>query len=238
MSDYDFYYWPLPFRGQFIRALLAHAGKSWDEHGAEEIEALMQRDPTDQPIAFMGPPVLIERATGLALSQMPAIAIYLGERLGLIADDPARRALTAKVVNDANDVLDEVTLDGGREMWTRARWDAFVPRLVHWMRIGESIGQRHGLRAERGTLLGTPEPGVADIVTSTLWCTMGERFPAIDALLEENAPQLAGLARRVAAIPALVALRDRTCRLYGDAYCGGEIEKSLRQVLSAPSGGS
>lgn len=238
MSDYDFYYWPLPFRGQFIRALLAHAGKSWDEHGVEEIEALMQRDPTDQPIAFMGPPVLIERATGLALSQMPATALYLGESLGLIADDPARRALTAKVVNDANDVLDEVTLDGGRQMWTRERWEAFIPRLVHWMRIGEAIGRRHGLTADRGTLLGTPEPGVADIVTSTLWCTMGERFPAIDALLDENAPQLAGLTRRVAATPALAALRERSRQLYGDAYCGGEIEKSLRQVLSAPIGGS
>ena len=236
MSDYDFYYWPLPFRGQFIRALMAYAGASWDEHGAEEIAALMQRGPADQPVAFMGPPVLIERSSGLALSQMPAIALYLGERLGLVADDPARRALTAKLVNDANDVLDEVTLDGGRQMWTRETWEAFVPRLVHWMRIAEATGLRHGLTAERGHLLGTPEPEVADIVTATLWSTMGERFPPIQSQLEESAPVLAGLIRRVGATPALAALQERSRALYGSAYCGGEIEKSLRQVLDIPAG--
>ncbi len=29
MSDYDLYYWAIPFRGQFVRAVLAYAGKSW-----------------------------------------------------------------------------------------------------------------------------------------------------------------------------------------------------------------
>ena len=28
MTDYDFYYWQLPFRGQFVRALMAYAGKT------------------------------------------------------------------------------------------------------------------------------------------------------------------------------------------------------------------
>ncbi|MDQ0349778.1 glutathione S-transferase [Ancylobacter vacuolatus] len=237
MSDYDFYYWPVPFRGQFIRALMAYAGKSWDEHGADEIEALMQRPPARQPVAFMGPPVLIERSSGLALSQMPAIALYLGETLGLIANEAGRRALTVKVVNDANDVLDEVTLNGGRQMWTRAKWEAYVPRLIHWMTIGEATGLRHGLIEERGYLLGTAEPGVADIVTSTLWSTMGERFPAIQEVLETHAPCLAALTRRVAAVPALAALRQRSFELYGTAYCGGEIETSLRQVLGGQSGG-
>jgi glutathione S-transferase len=31
------------------------------------------------------------------------------------------RAMTMKIVNDANDVIDEITLDGGREMWTKKR---------------------------------------------------------------------------------------------------------------------
>ena len=31
MSDYDFYYWSVPFRGQFVRAVLAYAGKTWTE---------------------------------------------------------------------------------------------------------------------------------------------------------------------------------------------------------------
>ncbi|MEI9905722.1 MAG: hypothetical protein WDN06_18665 [Asticcacaulis sp.] len=27
MADYTLIYWPVPFRGQFIRAILGHAGK-------------------------------------------------------------------------------------------------------------------------------------------------------------------------------------------------------------------
>lgn len=234
MADYDLYYWPVPFRGQFIRAILAYADRSWEEHDAEAVEALMGLDPGAQPIAFMGPPVLIERSSGIALSQMPAIAIFLGDSLGLIADDPGLRARTAKVVNDANDVIDELTLDGGRQMWTEARWRDFAPRLEKWMAIWEAEGRRHGLTDGGGHLLGTQDAGVADIVTSTLWSTMGDRFPAIQSMLDATAPSTAALTRRMQATPSLARLRERSFERYGAAYCGGEIEKSLRRVLGAP----
>jgi len=232
MADYDLYYWPVPFRGQFIRAILAYAGKSWDEHDSDEIGQLMSLEPADQPIPFVGPPVLIDTKSGLALSQMPAIAIYLGDSLGLIANDPEERALTAKIVNDANDVIDELTLDGGRQMWTQAKWEEFVPRLTKWMAMWEATGAHHGLKANSGYLLGTAKAGVADIVTSTLWSTMAERFAPIQTMLDEAAPRTAALTQRMQAIPALAELSERSFREYGQAYCGGEIEKSLRRVLA------
>ncbi len=232
MTDYDLYYWPVPFRGQFIRAILAHAGKSWDEHDAHAIGALMGLAPADQPIAFMGPPVLIETRSGLVLSQMPAIALYLGETLGLIGDDPSARALTAKIVNDANDTIDELTLDGGRQMWTDASWRDFAPRLERWMGIFEAMAARHDVGEAGGFLLGTPEPGIADVVTSTLWSTISDRFPPLRTMLDATAPRIAALTRRLQATPRLAALAKRSFDLYGDAYCGGEIEKSLRRVLS------
>ncbi len=34
MADYELYYWPVPFRGQFVRAVLAYAGKTWTEGDA------------------------------------------------------------------------------------------------------------------------------------------------------------------------------------------------------------
>ena len=34
MSDYDLYYWSVPFRGQFVRAVLAFAGETWAEAGS------------------------------------------------------------------------------------------------------------------------------------------------------------------------------------------------------------
>jgi glutathione S-transferase len=187
----------------------------------------------DMPVPFMGPPMLIDRKADVAIAEMPAIVLYLGETLDLMPATPALRALTMKVVNDANDVIDEITLDGGREMWTEARWRAFVPRLEKWMAIWEETGRRHGLTADAGHLLGGAAPGVADIVTATLWSTMTDRFREIAAILQEAAPATAALSRRVADLPALAALAQKAREDYGDAYCGGQIEASLRKVLHA-----
>ena len=230
MADYDLYYWPVPFRGQFIRAILAYAGETWVEHDANEIEKMMTAAPGDQPVAFMGPPLLVDIRTGFALSEMPAIAIYLGDILGLIPDDAATRATTSKVVNDANDVIDEITIDGGRELWVPQTWNEFVPRLKRWMAIWEATGVRHGLTDDEGFLLGTDKASVADIVTSTLWSTMTGRFPVIATMLEETAPRTAALSRRLQDVPSLKALKKESDARYGDAYCGGEIEKSLFKV--------
>jgi len=233
MSDYHLAYWPLPFRGQFIRAVLAHAGKTWTEATPAAIAKLMQGPVADMPIPFMGPPMLIDKTANVAIAQMPAIILYLGETLNLLPATPALRALTLKIVNDANDVIDEITLDGGRQMWTPTRWKAFLPRLRRWMSFWEETGHRHGLQPNSGFLLGGKTPGIADIVTATLWSTLGGRFPALKTLLEETAPLTAALTARVTALPAQTKLAAKAKRNYGDAYCGGQIEASLRKVLGA-----
>jgi glutathione S-transferase len=233
MSDYDLYYWSVPFRGQFVRAVLASAGKTWTEGGDAAISRLMDGPVKDMPVPFMGPPMLIDRKADFAIAEMPAIILYLGETLDLMPATPALRALTMKIVNDANDVIDEITLDGGREMWTQTRWRNFVPRLKTWMSFWEETGSRHGLKADGGFLLGGEAPGIADVVTATLWSTMVDRFPRIGAILEEAAPMTAALTRRVADLPPLAELAAKARRDYGDAYCGGQIEASLRKVLDA-----
>jgi glutathione S-transferase len=233
MTDYDLYYWSAPFRGQFVRAVLAHAGKRWTEAGDAAIAALMGGLVEDMPIPFMGPPLLVDRKARVAIAQTPAIILYLGETLDLLPASPALRALTLKIVNDANDVIDEITLDGGRQMWTQERWGAFVPRLQKWMSFWEETGRRHGLKAGSGFLLGGAAPGIADVVTATLWSTLADRFPRIGAILDEAAPNTADLTRRVAALPPLAELAAKARRDYGDTYCGGRIEASLRKVLDA-----
>ena len=233
MSDYDLYYWSVPFRGQFVRAVLAYADKTWTEAGDAAISEMMSAKVQDMPAPFMGPPLLIDNKAEFAIAQMPAIILYLGETLDLMPASAALRALTIKVVNDANDVIDEITLDGGREMWTQARWRDFTPRLKKWMSIWEETGRRHGLKVGSGFLLGGEAPGVADIVTATLWTTMTDRFGKIAAILEDAAPMTADLSRRVANLPPLVKLAAQAREDYGDAYCGGQIEASLRKVLGA-----
>lgn len=232
MSDYDLYYWSVPFRGQFVRAVLAYAGKSWSEGGDEAIVKLMEGPVKDMPVPFMGPPVLVDRQAGFVIAQMPAIVLYLGETLELLPATASLRALTMKIVNDANDVIDELTLDGGRQMWSEARWRDFDGRLRKWMALWEEIGRRHGLKATSGFLLGGEAPGIADVVTAILWSTMTERFAKIDAIFEAAAPMTRALTRRIAALPPLAELAARARQDYGDAYCGGQIEASLRKVLA------
>ena len=231
MSDYDLYYWPVPFRGQFVRAVLAHAGKTWTEIDHAAISALVVGPVADMPVPFMGPPMLIDRNAGFAIAQMPAIVLYLGETLDLMPPTPTLRAMTVKIINDANDVIDDITLDGGREMWTAATWQDFLPRLEKWMSFWEETGRRHGLQASSGFLLGGEAPGLADVVTATLWSTMADRFRTIGTMLEETAPLTAALTQRVAALPALAKLAATAEQDYGDAYCGGHIEESLRDVM-------
>ena len=231
MADYELHYWQIPFRGQFIRAILAFAGQRWDEFDDGAIARGMDETVRRQPIPYKGPPLLVDKRSGFALAQMPAIAWWLGERLDLLPAGVDGKALALKVVNDCNDVIDELTMDGGKQMWTPARWKEFLPRLDRWMAIFEETGRRHGLTADTGFLLGGARPGVADIVTTTLWDTAGERFPAIARRLDREAPAIAGLTRRMAAEPALANLARVTREQFGDAWCGGEIEKSLRRVI-------
>ncbi|SCM75293.1 conserved hypothetical protein [uncultured Pleomorphomonas sp.] len=233
MSDYDLYYWSVPFRGQFVRAVLAYAGKTWTEGGDAAISDLMGGPVGKMPVPFMGPPLLVDKKAGFAIAEMPAIVLYLGETLDLLPGTAALRAMTMKVVNDANDVIDDITLDGGREMWTDKSWQGFVPRLEKWMSLWEETGARHGLKTDSGFLLGGGQPGIADVVTATLWSTMGDRFGRIEAILREAAPMTAALTRRIADLPPLKALAAKARQDYGDAYCGGQIEASLRRVLHA-----
>ncbi len=233
MSDYGLYYWSAPFRGQFVRAVLAFAGMSWTEAGDAAIPELMSGPVKRMPVPFMGPPLLIDKKADFAIAEMPAIILYLGETLGLMPEDFALRAMTMKIVCDANDVLDEMTLDGGRQMWTKKLWHDFVPRLKKWMSLWEETGLRYGLEADQGFLLGDEEPGIADIVTATLWSTMTDRFQTISEIFAETAPLTAGLTRRVAHLPPLAKLAAKARHDYGDIWCCGEIEDSLSKVLKA-----
>ena len=230
MSDYELYYWSVPFRGQFVRAVLAYAGKSWTEAGDDKIGKLMMGPVENMPVPFMGPPMLIDKSTDFAIAEMPAVLLYLGETLDLLPATPALRALTMKIVNDANDVIDDITNDGGREMWTPESWKAYEPRLRHWMDLFEVMGRRHALTPESGFLLGGREAGVADIVTATLWGVMADRFPKIGTILRAQAPLVAGLTDRLMATRPLRDLMAWSNDRFGDAYCGGQIEASLRKV--------
>jgi glutathione S-transferase len=231
MLTYTLYYWPVPFRGQFVRSVLAHVHAIWDEAGIEAISTLMQTAPAGQLIPHMGPPVLTDRATDLSLAQTPAILAYLGRKHDLIPNDPLHDALTTKIIADSNDVLCEMTLNNGAQMWTRESWNAYRPRLGRWMEIFEETGRRHGLKANAGYFFGTERPGLADLTVHILWGTMTAKLPSLRPILDATAPAIAGLSDRIGALPEQIDLCARSDAEYGNDWCGGQIEASLRAVL-------
>lgn len=221
MTGYTLHYWPIPFRGHFIRYALARAGASWDE-------AVTRPEAHGYP--FRAQPLLVDHADGRLLSQAPAILMYLGRKHGLIAEPDE----TLRLICDAMDVLYEITRFHGAQMWDRPAWDGFVAgRLTGWMAIHEKICLRHGPAAGGGYVFGTPAPGLADLTLTALWHTMVDKLPALRPVLQRTAPHLEALVDRVAATPEIARLRGDWP---GPAYCGGQIEASIREMLGADGG--
>ena len=231
MTDYTLYYWPLPFRGQFIRSVLAHVDASWTEGSLDDLIAIKSADPAEQIVPHMGPPVLTDHSASVSLAQTQAILTYLGTKHELIPQDPVRAALTAKLIADANDVLAEMTLHNGAQMWTKKSWNAYRPRLARWMTIFEEHGRRHGLTTHAGHVLGTAAPSLADFVVHILWGTMTAKLPALRPMLETTAPAIAALSDRISQLSEQAALRARSDAQYGNEWCSGQIEASLRSVI-------
>ncbi len=223
MSDFTLYYWPIPFRGEFVRAILARGGATVDEPDSDAVSAMMKVEPSEQPVPHMAPPMLVDNVTGKAVAEMPAICFWLAERFDLMPDDPHLRALALKVLNDANDILDEMTLDGGKAMWTPNSWADYLPRLRRWMTIFEATVKQNLLAANQCEL--------AYITTATLWGTMTERLPQLRPLLGEEAPNVVRLADHARSQGALAAQAEESRMRFGNAWCGGQIEMSLRKVL-------
>ena len=123
---YELFYWPLPFRGCFISYLFAYRDEPLLEVADfEEILSRMNQHPGEQAVPFMGPPVLLDRESGQALSQMPAIVLYASRELDLLPDAPFDVAMSMKTLMDCNDILMEICRYNGSIMWEREPWIEF-----------------------------------------------------------------------------------------------------------------
>lgn len=117
---FKLHYWPIPFRGCFVSYLFAYRQVPLlEETGFDEIRELMSRHPSEQDVPFMGPPVLHDLESGRALSQMPAIVLYVSRVLDFMPEDPFDVAMGMKVIMDCNDVLMEICRYNGSMMWER-----------------------------------------------------------------------------------------------------------------------
>lgn len=230
---YKLYYWPVPFRGNFIRLLLEEAGQEYDEATDEEILETYALPPAEQPFPSMAPPFLEDLDNDIFLSQMPVIAMYLAEKLNFLPQDPLKSTLCLKLLLDSNDVLADITNWNGTTMWEHPSWREFREnRLKRWLQVFEQTGQRFGLNSTSEYMLGGEQISVADIATCALWGTMIRCLPELGTDCQKHAPNLFELCQRIKSRPSIQNLIERQRQSYGNLYCGGQIEKSIRSMLA------
>ena len=228
MLEYKFYYWDVPFRGNFIELFLAEVNAKFQRHDPTGIypeKGLKVRNPG------MAPPYLYDCKTKKYFTQMPAILMYLGQKYGYLPKQPEALALALKTILDCNDVLMEITRCYGMEMWNPKEWKEFrFNRLSRWMKIFEKTGRDHGLKMNQGYLLGS-RISVADMATTALFGTLMHCFSPLARDLEKNAPRIFRLCHRIEARPPIQAFLESQRQEYGKAYCGGQIERSLQEMM-------
>ena len=229
---YKLYYWPVPFRGNFIRLLLEAADESYEEATYEEILDLYSMPVEEQPFPSMAPPFLHDLDDDRFLSQMPAIVMHLAERLNFLPKDSLQSSICLKLLLDSNDVLADITNLNGTVMWEYPAWREFREnRLKRWLEIFEQTGQRFGLGTKSDYMLGGDGLSVADIATYALWGTMIRCLPELSADCQQYAQNIFELCQSIENRPKIQAFLENQSQNYGSLYCGGQIEKSIREML-------
>ncbi len=219
------YYWPIAFRGCFVSYLFAFRDEPLlEETRFEELEKLMSQRPGEQDVPFVGPPLLQDLESGRTLSQMPAIVLYVASELGLAPEDPFDFAMAMKVLMDCNDVLMEICRYNGSIMWEREEWREFRSRrLPRWLTIFEESLQRG--------FLGREDVSFADIGVFALFGNMIRCLPELEPDVLANAPGVHAHCQRIGSKPSLAEYVAMESERYGQLYCGGYIEKSIRRML-------
>ena len=224
-ARFQLYYWPIPFRGCFISYLFAYRGVPLlEEPSLERNEELKSLHPSEQDIPFMGPPVLCDLESGRTLSQMPAIVFYVSRELGLVPDDPFDVAMCMKILMDCNDVLMEICRYNGSTMWGREEWNQFRSRrFPRWLHIFEESLKRD--------FIGRDPVSFADIGVFALFGNMTRCLPELEANVLKHAPGIHALCRKIGSKPPLAKFVADQQQKYGQLYCGGQIEASIRKML-------
>lgn len=227
------YYWPLPFRANFICLILEEANVPYRWASAKEVIDLKDRPIKDQPFPSMAPPIFFDSHENIYLNQMPVICWHLAKKYNLMPESEYKSNIGLKLLLDANDLLMEVTNYNGRTMWEQGDWLEFREhRLRRWFEIFEQVGTHFGLGHDSDFILGTPKITFADLITCAGLGTLTSQLPQLKSDFNRFAPKVADLCDRIADRPRIQSFLLEQRKKWANGYCGGQIEESLRNMLS------
>ena len=230
---FKLYYWPVPFRGNFIRIPLIYSGISFEEATMEEVKVIGKQQASSQKIPGMAPPVLHDIRNNIFINQMPAIVLYLAKQLELCPNDPVKETIGLKVLLDCNDVLSEITNHNGLKMWTYDEWRNFRSiRLAKWISIFEELL----IRAKNSYILGTDKLSFADLSVFALFGTITRCMPELKEDLDRF-PRVLSLCDKIGRKESISKFFKEQKAQMGNLYCGGDIEKSIRKMIGRDNHG-
>ena len=179
---------------------------------------------------FMAPPIIYDHDLKVYVPQTPAIINHLARQLGVAPADAASMASADSCVGNCNDILNELTLNCGSKMWTQEMFDEFIAeRFPKWLGIMETVATRSGLTASSGFYLGGDSMTQADTTVWACFALMEKALPRLSPLLRSKMPCVMALVDRLSQHEGLKALSDSQPTA---PYCGGQIEKSLREAVA------
>ena len=227
--DYQLFYWNVPFRGNFPLILMSEAGLKFEVVDASKIYP-------DSSLSIIcpgvAPPYLLDCKENKYLNQMPAIMMHLASRHNLLPKNSPDVWLALKLILDCNDILYEITRYHGMEMWTSQKWKEFrTYRLSKWLNQFETIGYER-LDKTSGFFF-DGKISVADLSVTALLGALKWSFPALTTDMKASCPNVLSLVERVEKREGIKQFLKKQRKELGKEYCSGQIEDSIRSMLSS-----
>jgi glutathione S-transferase len=213
---YELYYWPtIQGRGEFVRLALEEAGADYVDVGRgadgpdfEAVAAVLDAGGAHPPFA---PPVLVDG--DLSIAQTANILAYLGERHGLVPDDPAGRYWTAQLQLTLADWVDEIHDTHhpiGSELYYEDQQPEAKRRAAQFReyRLPKFMGYFERVLAGNpggDSHLAGDSITYADLSLFQVIAGLRYAFPKAMAATEANHPRVAALHDAVAARPRIAA---------------------------------
>lgn len=217
---YELYYWPgIPGRGEFVRLALEDAGAAYRDVAREEGAGAIFPALEGAVTPSLAPPFL--RDGDVLVGQTAAILLYLGPRLGLVAEDETIRLWThqiqltiadfvAEAHNTHHPVGSGLYYEEQKAESRRAASEFRAKRMPKFLGWFETILSRNP--AGPAQLAGRAV-SYADLSLFHLIEGLAYAFPRRMAALGPDYPLIEALCRSVAARPRLAAYLKSPRRL-------------------------
>lgn len=219
---YEFYYWPIQGRGEFVRLALEDAGADYRDVAREPggMSAMMDLLDTNGPEhpAF-APPFL--KAGRLLIGQTANILFYLGDKFDQAPKSEAGRLwvhqlqltiadLVAEIHDSHHPIAGSLYYEDQKEEAARRAADLRTNRLPKYLGYFEALLIR---QAEKGPFLTGRRATYADLSLFQIVEGLRYAFPKAAKRLEKAHPHLVQLHDKVAARPRIAAYLKSDRRL-------------------------